>query len=73
MNIIIMFVKVLILSLPGKKYQLHESLSRVVNIANKIETIVNAYNAAGMSRRQDKNVKNVVKNVNILEFSLEFL
>ena len=29
---------------------------------------LNAYNAAGMSRRQDKNVKNVVTNVNILEF-----
>ena len=30
--------------------------------------LINAYNAAGMSRRQDKNVTNLVKNVNILEF-----
>ena len=29
---------------------------------------VNAYNAAGMSRRQDKTETNSVKNVNILEF-----
>ena len=29
---------------------------------------VNAYNAAGMSRRQEQNVTNLVKNVNILEF-----
>ena len=29
---------------------------------------VNAYNAAGMSRRQDKLVTNFVKNVNILEY-----
>ena len=28
----------------------------------------NAYNAACMSRRQDQNVTNFVKNVNILEF-----
>ena len=29
---------------------------------------VNTYNAVGESRRQDQNVTNVVKNVNILEF-----
>ena len=29
---------------------------------------LNAFNVAGMSRRQDKNVTNFVKNVNILEF-----
>ena len=29
---------------------------------------INAYNAVGMSRRQDKNVTHFVKNVNILEF-----
>ena len=29
---------------------------------------LNAYNVAGMSRWQDKNVTHVVKNVNILEF-----
>ena len=29
---------------------------------------VNTYNAAGVSRRQDQNVANFVKNVNILEF-----
>ena len=28
----------------------------------------NTYNAAGVSRRQDQNVTNCVKNVNILEF-----
>ena len=30
--------------------------------------LLNAYNAAGMSRRQDKNLIHFVKNVNILEF-----
>ena len=30
--------------------------------------LFNTYNAAGVSRRQDQNVTNVVKNVNILEF-----
>ena len=29
---------------------------------------LNTYNAAGMSRRKDQNVKKIVKNVNILEF-----
>ena len=29
---------------------------------------INTHNAAGVSRRQDQNVKNFVKNVNILEF-----
>ena len=29
---------------------------------------VNTYNAAGVNRRQDQNVTNFVKNVNILEF-----
>ena len=28
----------------------------------------NTYNAAGVSRRQDQNVTNLVKNVNIMEF-----
>ena len=31
----------------------------------------NAYNAAGVSRRQDQNVTNFVKNVNILKFVLK--
>ena len=30
--------------------------------------LFNTYNAAGVSRRQDQNVTNVVKNMNILEF-----
>ena len=34
----------------------------------KLQTRLNAYNAAGMSRRQDKIATNFVKNVNILEF-----
>ena len=29
---------------------------------------VNTYHTAGVSRRQDQNITNVVKNVNILEF-----
>ena len=33
----------------------------------KVNT-VNTYDAAGVSRRQDQNVTNLVKNVNILEF-----
>ena len=32
------------------------------------ESDINTYNAAGVSRRQDQNVTNFVKNVNILEF-----
>ena len=31
-------------------------------------TDVNTYNAAGVSRRQDQNVTNLVQNVHILEF-----
>ena len=34
---------------------------------------VNDYNVAGKSRRQDKNVTNFVKNVNILEFGYYYL
>ena len=38
------------------------------NVVIYIIHIINTYNTAGVSRRQDQNVTNLVKNVNILEF-----
>ena len=44
------------------------SILQVLTIMLCMALWVNTYNAAGVSRRQDQNVTNLVKNVNILKF-----
>ena len=48
----------------GRDVEKHDTLYLLIKHA----VTLNTYNAAGVSRRQDQNVTNLVKNVNILEF-----